>query len=328
LIFGTRDPSGHNYLYIGYDPSSAQLVLDDGTTPRTIPYLAGSRYMRFPAYQPGDNITLDYTESEDGITYTTKSFGFSPEILGDIRSFVSVGSIYVAVGKEYKSASLQNGNALIVSTIDGGASWNKITPPAIDGIPLSITFGNGLFVAISDFGEALISSNAIDWTSVLVSGLYGTGYDRINVIYDGSNFRVYAEDGSGLSLKHSVSSDAQTWTTTTLSVGSSYIESAVYGTSAETGNLYQDGVDALENSRMIELLDCDTLPDSSPAIGTDCNLGDIVDIAHPKRGIIVSKRLIDLQAVIEPKNHTVKPIFGTNYLSMKKFIKKEIKNRV
>jgi hypothetical protein len=328
LIFGTRDPSGHNYLYIGYDPSSAQLVLDDGTTPRTIPYLAGSRYMRFPAYQPGDNITLDYTESEDGITYTTKSFGFSPEILGDIRSFTSAGLVYVAVGAEYYSAPHGASKVLIVSTIDGGISWNKINPSASEGPIVSVAFGGGLFVAVSYFGEAFVSSNAIDWTSVLVSGLYGTVYENVNIIHDGFNFRIYAEAGSGLSLKHSVSSDAQTWTTTTLSVGSSYIESAVYGTSAETGNLYQDGVDALESSRVVELLDCDTLPDSTPAIGTDCNLGDIVDIAHPKRGIIVSKRLIDLQAVIEPKNHTVKPKFGTNYLSMKKFIKKEIKNRV
>jgi len=146
-------------------------------------------------------------------------------------------------------------------------------------------------------------------------------------VFDGTNFRVYSEQTSATALKHSISPDGITWVTTSLSTGSSYIRTAVVGSSSETGNLYQDGVDALENSRVIDLLDCDVLPDA-PEVGVDCNLGDIVDIAHPKRGIIVSKRLIDVQSIVEPKNHTIKPKFGTSYLSMKKYIKKEINNRV
>lgn len=316
-------------LYVSYDAINFSEAYSGKKL--IAPLLIGERFIA-PYYNdfattPAPEI--GYLESTDGSAFYERSLGLSEAIYGGIYD-ICTGIGFVAMcGYRRPTPSSSTIIPIILISRDNCVTWelNDFSSGITGSFFASIASNNMSICAVTDAAYSAATGDGKSWT-VVDSGVLGTDSNSTRIVNDGTYYYVLRTTLGYVYQKKST--DGISWDIVYVQyVIPGYIMSDVtYGTTSETGNLYQDGVDALESSRIIDLLNCDVIPDSAPVIGTDCNIGDIVDIAAPKRGIIVSKRLIDLQAIVEPNNHTIKPKFGTDYLSVKKFIKKEIKNRV
>ncbi|MEA4869894.1 MAG: hypothetical protein VB062_04570 [Christensenella sp.] len=153
------------------------------------------------------------------------------------------------------------------------------------------------------------------------SGLAGYQFDG-GVVSDGATLHAYSYIGK----KHVYSTNGIDWTMEDLPIASTYVYYYSYGASSQHISMAEIGRAALQEARSVEVIDGDILPGVAPIIGTDCNVGDIVSVVG--KGIAASKRLVSAKTVIEPKSHYTVPKFGTDYLSLTSFIKKEIAKNV
>jgi hypothetical protein len=83
-------------------------------------------------------------------------------------------------------------------------------------------------------------------------------------------------------------------------------------------SLYDIGYNALQSYKPIEIIDGEILPNTHPILGTECKVGDIVDVIDQSRGIIMSVPLAEAQTIYDPKRSVIIQKFGENYLSLKK----------
>lgn len=181
------------------------------------------------------------------------------------------------------------------------------------------SFGLGLFVAIGNNFIAW-SSDGETWTECTPA----TSIDYVSITFDGTLFYAYGYTDR----KVAVSADGKNWTVQSITGVTQNLDAVIYGAAQRQYSLYSIGYNALQNYKMVELINGDLLPTARPMIGVDCNVGDVVDIVDKERGIIVSKILTEAQTVYErDKNGIIYPNFGDGYLDLKKYIKKEVDKR-
>lgn len=186
---------------------------------------------------------------------------------------------------------------------------------------LDMATGLGVFVAVGQSNLIAWSTDGKTWNDVHPAG--GTP-DYISVTFDGTLFHAY----SATTKHHAYSADGKVWTLTSFTTTATLIDAVIYGAAQRQYSLYSIGYNQLQNYKMVELVSGDLLPTAHPKIGTDCNVGDLVDIVDKERGIIVSKILTEAQTVYErDKNGIVYPNFGDGYMDLKKYIKKEVDKR-
>lgn len=73
------------------------------------------------------------------------------------NGFVSVG--YTGLGLEYHPA--------VVMTSTTGTSWTEMPSSTSENALKGVTYGDGLYVAVGDFGSIVVSTNATNWTEII-----------------------------------------------------------------------------------------------------------------------------------------------------------------
>jgi hypothetical protein len=141
--------------------------------------------------------------SQDGTTWSLSNtlpsqiwLSVAYGLVGGVPTFVAVST----------TSSLQN----IAYSTDGGSNWTLIStrPGSASNTFNSITFGNGLFVAVG-YDFIITSPNGFTWTNA--SGYSSVSYNAI--AYGNGYFVASTTDSSNASV--GISTDGQTWTSQT-----------------------------------------------------------------------------------------------------------------
>lgn len=271
----------------------------------------GSGGSTFACYRSPDGFSgWEYDTYSLGDDVTNSSVVASEYFNGKM---VAVGSITYG-GTEYPVSLVSE---------DDGLTWDQYNITALSGKRfLDIAYGLGVFVTVGQSNLIAWSTDGVSWTEVTPSG--GTP-DYITVTFDGTLFHAYSYS----TKHHAYSSDGKTWTLTTFSTSAAGIDAVIYGAAQRQYSLYSIGYNALQNYKPVTLINGEILPTAHPQIGADCVVGDIVDISDPSRGILASEILAEAQTIYDDKNNgIIVPKFGENYLTLKKFMLKEIKRLV
>jgi hypothetical protein len=265
--------------------------------------------------------TLAYkTTSLNGIEWTSEDITVAddPTYTKLLRT-CKIGNTIVSAGYWYDDTTHK---PLTTSSFDNGETQTVNIIESLSGKRfLDMAAGLGVFLAVGQTNVIAWSTDGVTWTDCTPAG---SSADYITVTFDGTLFHAY----SATTKHHAYSADGKTWTLTTFTTTATTIDAVIYGAAQRQYSLYDIGYNALQNYKMVELINGDLLTTARPMIGTDCNVGDVVDIVDKERGIIVSKLLTEAQTVYErDANGIIYPNFGDGYLDLKKYIKKEVEKR-
>jgi len=289
-----------------------------GTRKITAPVWTGRRFVTRAA---GSGLTtLGAYKSDDGYIWESEAL---PIISGydssAIYSMLFAENVAVGVGRAVDAGSVEF--PYISKSSDHGTTWTEAAITSLSGFRfLDAAYGAGLIVAIGqpniiawsdDLGET--------WTNCTPAG--GTP-NYITVCFNETDGTFHAYSFTG--KYHAYSSDGKNWTLSTFTASVATVDAVVYGTSSHTMSLYDIGYNALQSYKPIEIIDGEILPNTHPILGTECKVGDIVDVIDQSRGIIMSVPLAEAQTIYEPKRSVIIPKFGENYLSLKKYIEKVV----
>lgn len=138
--------------------------------------------------------------STDGISWTAQASGTTQEL----KDLASSGGKYVVVGGD------ANYNPIVLTSDDNGISWSSVTndPAFINITFVTVTYGDGVFMALMKNGQVYRSDNGAAWTKM--NDLPGTSTQYpTDIIYAGGKFAAVGGYG-----KIYLSSDkGATWTT-------------------------------------------------------------------------------------------------------------------
>jgi outer membrane protein OmpA-like peptidoglycan-associated protein len=159
--------------------------------------------------------------SPDGITWTTRPISAASLIWTSVTYGTVAGvGIYVAVAWECLGFSCTSATPWRVMTSPNGINWTLRNVPAANYWE-SVTFANGLFVAVSSSGtnnRAMTSPDGITWTSRTAA----VGGNEIT--YGGGQFVAVGAAGAVMT-----SPDGITWTTQVKPVGAPGMYGIAYG---------------------------------------------------------------------------------------------------
>jgi len=275
---------------------------------------------KFVTYSQGTT-SLNKCTSFDGASWTVTPIAISgsPTQSAILRTCYDRG-IVCGAGLWYNGTTYK---PLTITSTDYGATESVNIIESLSGHRfLDMAAGLGVFVAVGQADIIAWSSDGVAWTEVTPSG---TSADWITVTFDGTLFHAYSYS----TKHHAYSADGKTWTKTTFTTSATGIDAVIYGAPQRQYSLYSIGYNALQKYKPVELIDGEILPTAHPQIGIDCFVGDLVDIADPSRGILASEILAEAQTIYDDKNNgIIIPKFGENYLTLKKFMLKEIKRLV
>lgn len=330
---GSRSIEGVNYsngIYLAYErntPGSIDGVIYYSYDTITWHVATSSMYKvvnaaittnGFVVYTGGYD-TLINAKSIDGTIWEKRDVIIDPSAdYVNINRTLYVNGNIICVGRWYNGATSK---PYVLISSDNGNSESEIIVDSLSGeYFLDATYGLNVIVAV---GQPNIIAYSLDGGLTWTNCTPAESVDFISVAFDGTNF--YAVGYT--TRKVAISSDGINWTVHGI-VGVSLNPDAItYGTSSYTASLYEIGVNALQAQTIIEEFNGDILPNKSPLIGTDCDIGDIVDISDPERGIMVTKRLYGWERQMEPDKDILVPSFGEPFLSLTRYIKKEINKR-
>jgi uncharacterized protein YmfQ (DUF2313 family) len=131
--------------YTWYEQANPANVRLDGV------YHDGVQYVAVGASDGSDPYVITST---DGELWTEQS---CPGTTADLKQVHGSGSLWVAVGAPIGGASL------IVTSI-GAVSWTLRSNPST-GTLQAVWYGNGLWVAVGEFGTVMTSPDGITWTT-------------------------------------------------------------------------------------------------------------------------------------------------------------------
>lgn len=115
------------------------------------------------------------------------------------------------------------GTGIVVYSTNNGVSWNQLTLSATQTI-MQVSFGNGIFVALDNAGNAYNSANGISWSGATATGL-GAGATLPNMAFANGFFVAVTSAATGINFS---SANGTTWTAGTATAVAS--TSLVYGT--------------------------------------------------------------------------------------------------
>ncbi len=100
---------------------------------------------------------------------------------------------FVPIRKRNKCALGLSILSVILITRFGVAAplWRQVSRPTANNLH-GVAFGNGLFVAVGDFGTLLRSTDATNWTT---SSYAGTGNSLNGIAYEGGVFVAIGDNG-------------------------------------------------------------------------------------------------------------------------------------
>jgi len=198
-------------------------------------------------------LTATVTNSSDTPTWTLTGPGslsaasgtsvvYTPPAAGSITANTTVTIAAALTGATTQSVTL----TVAVSAL-AGLSWTNVTAPAAGNLT-AVDFADGKYVAVSDQGSALASTDAATWTPVtLFSSNVATDHLKAYSIAHLNNTYVAAGAISSSPYTSSTgaaaySSDGATWTMGALPAGATPIHGLIAGTRlvglGESGHLY------------------------------------------------------------------------------------------
>ncbi|HWQ74681.1 MAG TPA: immunoglobulin-like domain-containing protein [Syntrophomonas sp.] len=115
--------------------------------------------------------------SGDGSAWTSRSSGTTR----DLKGIAYGAGKYVVVGGD-------NSSNPVVLTSENGMDWSQVTndPPFINRSFVTVAYGNGVFLALMQYGQAYVSSDGTNWSSA--ADLPGSGKYPTDMIYAGGKF--------------------------------------------------------------------------------------------------------------------------------------------
>lgn len=156
------------------------------------------------------NGSTNVLHSNDGITWasvTVGSFGLSDVIYADGK--------FVAVGAEFSGVDLITN----VEVSTDGINWTRYNPFTNAISPKSITYGNGLFVAVANGGSnrVMTSTNGVSWT---VRSVLGNDDSWQSVAFGNNTFVAVSNSGNHRNM---YSTDGINWTGSATIIGTKVI---------------------------------------------------------------------------------------------------------
>lgn len=275
------------------------------------PIWSGSRFLSFGAggyyYR-----SYDYAETWSFTRFDVTGGSFSSQ------NCAVAGDRLIVSGYIYRSGTF---TPAVIYSDDEFDTYTIVELSALTGQRfLDVAYGNGVLVSIGQTNMIMWSDDGGEtWTDCTPAG--GTP-DYITVCFNETDGTFHAYSFTG--KYHAYSSDGKNWTLSTFTASVEGVDAVVYGTSSHTMSLYDIGYNALQSYKPIEIIDGEILPNTHPILGTECKVGDIVDVIDQSRGIIMSVPLAEAQTIYEPKRSVIIPKFGENYLSLKKYIEKVV----
>jgi hypothetical protein len=130
--------------------------------------------------------TVDQNGSNPSLWYLSEYFILTGMAYGS-NGFVAVG--YTGYGLEYHPA--------VVFTSMTGTNWTEQPPSISENYLNGVAYGNGLYVAVGDFGEIVLSTNAVNWT-----GLNPNRRGAITALACNSNLCIAAASPGGYSYHY------------------------------------------------------------------------------------------------------------------------------
>lgn len=323
----------------GYYGAASILTSFDAVTFETT-YLGGDTCESKPSYANGKWFVCASNASTNDIIIYRSIYGFdwerlsfdaptsesssTPQVI--MYNVLNTGTELVAVGY-INPVGADVGDFLIAKSIDDFETCTITTintAYAHTAPRTSVCNGNNIVlscdsgIAYSTDGCATINTASLS-ISIAAGGL---------VAHDGSVYHVFGAEESTGDMKHVYSDNIIDWIIVDIPTISDRTRRGTYGASTQIMSMRDIGRAELSKNRSVEVIDGDVLPGVAPIIGTDCNIGDIAGVVDIKRGIIATKRLVSAKTVVEKQAHYTIPKFGADYLSLTKYIAKEIAKNV
>ena len=179
-----------------------------------------------------------------------------------------------------------------------------------------VTHGNGTWVVVGRNGIIYTSQDTILWThrtsgttTELVGVEYGQGYFVAAARFTGDKIVLKSKDGI-------------TWTRINVSSDIN-INGISFGTDFYKYTLRLRGLKKLEDYQKVDQVTGSVDLSAIPVYGKDYQLGDICDFVNHKLGLNYQDRVISVESVYEAGERSVTPYFGTAFLDVRNFIKRE-----
>lgn len=223
---------------------------------------------------------------------------------GQLTGIACGNGIVVAVGRY----------GTVVYSNDLGRNWNSTNVSDADF--RYVAYGNKMFVAVGSSGVLYTSTDGEHWTlrnshvsHDLYSVTYGDGRFIAQSYYNTQNWL-------------SVSNDGVTWISSNPAV-SGAPWNIVFGESPYKYALRLRGLKKLEDYQKVDQVTGAVDLSAIPVYGKDYQLGDICDFVNHKLGLNYQDRVISVESVYEAGERSVTPYFGTAFLDVRNFIKRE-----
>ena len=238
--------------------------------------------------------------SYDGVVWYRLSADLDRRAL---RGIAYGNEIIVAVG-QYGAVTYSN---------DHGKTWQSVA----DADFRFVAYGDKLFVAVGSGGLLYTSADGANWTQ----RNSGITYDLYSVAYGDGRFiaQSYYNTEDWLT----VSTNGTTWTARHVDVvGAPW--NIVFGESPYKCALRLRGLEKLKGYEKVDEASGTADNNARPIYGADYAIGDICDFENSRIGISFQERINGVELVYEPRTERkVTPMFGTSYLGMQDFIKRE-----
>jgi hypothetical protein len=171
------------------------------------------------------------------------SITYTPPATGSLNANATAIVSAALTGATTQTVSI----AVNVTATTAGLSWTNVTPTSVGNL-VGVDYADSRFVAVSDTGAGLASTDGVTWTAItpLTSSVSSDHLKAYSVAHMGS---TYVAAGAISSSPYTTSTgavarsaDGLTWTMGTLPAGSTPIHGLIAGTRlvglGETGHLY------------------------------------------------------------------------------------------
>lgn len=202
-------------------------------------------------------------------------------------------SATVVVSASISGVAAQSVSLALTPVVIAGLTWTNVAAPAAGALQ-SVDFADGRYVAVSDQGGALTSTDAVTWTpaSVLSSSRSTDHFDAFGVAHIGATF---VAGGSISSAPYTTSTsaiatstDGVTWTMASTTALATPVHAIVAGTPmialGETGHIYTS-VDGHAWSTVVTIAGVQTLNAGVFGGGRYVTVGDAGYIADSADGV-------------------------------------------
>lgn len=172
---------------------------------------------------------------------------------------------------------------------------------------------NNLYYSVWQGLDRTENQNANSWA------VFSDDYDNINDI-------EYSKDTSDYkNFVYVVGKDNVTVNVNQIKTGERRKEMVTSSSDADTTALQNKGKQELDKDNQVEVIDCSIISSDRLLYKRDYDLGDLCTVKIRSVDKIVDLRITEVREVYEDGEVTITPKFGDDYITITKFIEREVK---